>query len=158
MKKTKILFVCLGNICRSPAAEAIMKKILAKENLDHVVEVDSAGILSYHRGELPDERMRKYGAMRGYEVNSISRPVTEEDFTYFDMLIGMDDQNIADLKVRAPSQEATRKIVKINRFFNTYANHTFVPDPYYGGKKEFDLAIDLLEDACEGLLKELKRK
>lgn len=157
MKKKKILFVCLGNICRSSAAEAIMKKILEREGLNEVIEVDSAGTISTHRGQLPDPRMRKYGALRGYEVNSISRPVVTEDFHYFDMLIGMDDQNIADLKKKAPSQEAARKISKIDRYFR-YHNYSYIPDPYYGDKKDFDLTIDLLEDACEGLLEELRNE
>ena len=157
MKEMKLLFVCLGNICRSPAAEAIMKKVLEREGLSDVIKVDSAGILSYHRGELPDARMRKYGEMRGYEVNSISRPVIEEDFYNFDWIIGMDDQNIADLRRLAPTQETAQKIQKINRYFKTH-DHTFIPDPYYGGKKDFVLVIDLLEDATEGIVDELKNQ
>ena len=126
----RILFVCLGNICRSSSAEEVMRTLIKKEGLEHEIEVDSAGILSYHRGELPDSRMRMHASRRGYNLTHRSRPVCTEDFYHFDMIIGMDDRNIEDLMERAP-------------------------DLYYGGAQGFENVLDILEDACAGLLTSL---
>jgi protein-tyrosine phosphatase len=150
-KKYGILFVCLGNICRSPSAEAIMKKMIEEAGLADRIQVDSAGIHNYHEGELPDSRMRMHGGRRGYKLDSRSRPVKMSDFYDFDMIIGMDDGNIADLKRKAPDMESLTKIHKITDFLrNKMYDH--VPDPYYGGASGFELVLDLLEDACSGLL------
>lgn len=146
-----MLFVCLGNICRSPSAEAIMKKVVKDAGLEHLIEIDSAGILGYHEGELPDSRMRTHGARRGYVLDSRSRPVKTSDFYDFDMLIGMDDRNIDDLKRKAPDLESVAKIHKMTDFLHSKL-HDHVPDPYYGGAAGFELVLDLLEDACQGLL------
>ena len=100
---TKILFVCLGNICRSSSAEEIMRTFVAREGLEKEIEVDSAGILSYHQGELPDERMRAHAIRRGYHLTHLSRPVRTDDFFDFDLIVGMDDRNVQDLCDRAPS-------------------------------------------------------
>ena len=102
-KKKRILFVCLGNICRSSSAEGIMRKLVDEAGLEDAFEIDSAGILSYHQGELPDSRMRAHAARRGYNLVHRSRPVRTDDFFNFDLIIGMDDRNIDDLKDRAPS-------------------------------------------------------
>ena len=99
-KEYKILFVCLGNICRSPSAEAVMKKLVKDAGLDNYIEVDSAGIMGYHEGERADQRMRAHASRRGYMLDSISRPVRTTDFYDFDLIIGMDDRNIDDLKDR----------------------------------------------------------
>ena len=148
MKKRKILFVCLGNICRSAAAEAVMKAVLARKGDDRFF-VDSAGILSYHEGEKADRRMRYFAGLRGYDLTSISRPVRSSDFEEFDYIIGMDDSNIDDLKERATTIEQEAKIHKMTEFcVNIEADH--VPDPYYGGNEGFVRVLDLLEDACEG--------
>lgn len=148
MKKRKILFVCLGNICRSAAAEAVMKAVLARKGDDRFF-VDSAGILSYHEGEKADRRMRYFADLRGYDLTSISRPVRSSDFEEFDYIIGMDDSNIDDLKERASTIEQEAKIHKMTEFcVNIEADH--VPDPYYGGNEGFERVLDLLEDACEG--------
>ena len=106
----RILFVCLGNICRSSSAEEVMRTLIKKKGLEHEIEVDSAGILSYHRGELPDSRMRMHASRRGYNLTHRSRPVCTEDFYHFDMIIGMDDRNIEDLMERAPDLETEKKI------------------------------------------------
>lgn len=154
--KYRVLFVCLGNICRSPLAEGIMKSYLEREGLQNSIEVDSAGILSVHRGELPDPRMRTHAARRGYNLVSRSRPVTSDDFDKFDLILGMDDRNIEDLKELAPSPEAMQKIRRMTDFCQLIpADH--VPDPYFGGASGFERVLDILEDACEGLLKHLKR-
>lgn len=149
--KHKILFVCLGNICRSAAAEAVMKALIEKRGLSADFEIDSAGILSVHQGEKADSRMRQHAARRGYDVTSISRPVKLQDFDTFDLIIGMDDSNIDDLNDRALTWEHKAKISKMAQYCKTHKN-SYVPDPYYGGAAGFELVLDLLEDACEGLL------
>jgi len=152
MEKMKILFVCLGNICRSPSAEGVMKKLIKDKGLENRVYIDSAGTHGYHEGELPDSRMRAHAARRGYNLDSRSRPVKYSDFFDFDLIIGMDDRNIANLKRMAPDDESVKKIHRMTEYCT---RHTLdhVPDPYYGGADGFELVLDLLEDACEGLLK-----
>ncbi|EJW99431.1 low molecular weight protein-tyrosine-phosphatase [gut metagenome] len=147
----RILFVCLGNICRSSSAEGVMKYLVKEAGLETEFEIDSAGILSYHQGELPDSRMRAHAARRGYDLVHRSRPVCTDDFERFDLIIGMDDRNIDDLKDRAPSVEACEKIYRMTEFCTRMvADH--VPDPYYGGAEGFEYVLDVLEDACAGLL------
>lgn len=147
----RILFVCLGNICRSSSAEEIMRVLIKQAGLEQEIEVDSAGILSYHEGELPDSRMRMHAARRGYQLTHRSRPVRTLDFYEFDMLIGMDDRNIQDLMDRAPDLESEKKIHRMTDFCRTkLVDH--VPDPYYGGASGFENVLDILEDACAGLL------
>ena len=153
----KILFVCLGNICRSSSAEAVMRTIINRVGLENQIEVDSAGILSYHEGELPDSRMRMHAYHRGYVLTHRSRPVCTEDFFEFDMILGMDDRNIQDLKDRAPSIETEKKIGRMTDYCRTKLVD-YVPDPYYGGSQGFENVLDILEDACEGLLEALKKK
>lgn len=153
----KILFVCLGNICRSSSAEEIMRIFVKREGLEHQIEVDSAGILSYHEGELPDSRMRMHAYHRGYELTHLSRPVCTEDFFEFDLIIGMDDRNIQDLKDRAPSPETELKIRRMTDYCRN-KQVDYVPDPYYGGASGFENVLDILEDACEGLLEAVKKE
>ena len=151
---TKILFVCLGNICRSSSAEEIMRTFVAREGLEKEIEVDSAGILSYHQGELPDERMRAHAIRRGYNLTHHSRPVRTDDFFEFDLIVGMDDRNIQDLCDRSPSIETEKKICRMTDFCIKKVVD-YVPDPYYGGAQGFENVLDILEDACEGLLKRI---
>lgn len=150
-EKIRLLFVCLGNICRSPSAEAVMKKLVAEAGLSDRIEVDSAGITGYHEGEPADRRMRGHAARRGYRLDSVSRPVRLSDFYDFDLLIGMDDRNVEDLKRMAPDVETAAKVRRMTDYSRTQL-HDYVPDPYYGGASGFELVLDLLEDACEGLL------
>lgn len=152
--KRKILFVCLGNICRSPSAEEIMRTLTKKKGVEKFFLLDSAGISSYHQGELADPRMRAYATKRGYNLTHRSRPVETDDFYNFDLIIGMDDRNIEKLKEKAPGLVEEAKIRRMTDFcINKVVD--YVPDPYYDGG--FDNVIDILEDACEGLLeKELK--
>lgn len=147
----KILFVCLGNICRSPSAEGVMLHLLEEKGLKDLFVIDSAGILSYHQGELPDSRMRAHAARRGYLLTHRSRPVTVDDFYKFDYIIGMDDRNIDDLKEKSPSTEEWSKIVRMTDFCQRMVDD-HVPDPYYGGSEGFEYVLDILEDACEGLI------
>ena len=151
MEKHKILFVCLGNICRSPSAEGIMKAKLKEKGLEKQFYIDSAGILGYHEGDLPDSRMRQHAIRRGYDLTSRSRPVTYDDFFDFDMIIGMDDANIADLRRKAPDEASLQKIHRMTDFCQNFLDD-HVPDPYYGGASGFEKVLDLLEDAVEGLI------
>ena len=150
-KKIKILFVCLGNICRSPSAEGIMKKLVAEAGLEDAFEIDSAGLIGYHEGELPDQRMRSHASRRGYVLDSRSRPVRPDDFDKFDYIIGMDDRNCDELQRLAPDLESKNKVHRMVEYSRQYS-HDHVPDPYYGGASGFELVLDLLEDACAGLL------
>lgn len=152
----KILFVCLGNICRSCSAEGVMKHLVEQAGCEEDFVIDSAGILSYHQGELPDRRMRVHAARRGYDLIHRSRPVRTEDFYHFDLIIGMDDRNISDLKERAPSLEAESKIHRMTEYCTKFTHADHVPDPYYGGAEGFEYVLDLLEDACAGLLVKLR--
>ena len=150
--KKKILFVCLGNICRSSTAEGVMLSLVRKAGLEDDFVIDSAGILSYHQGELPDSRMRAHASRRGYDLVHRSRPVRTEDFYDFDLIIGMDDRNIEDLKDKAPSPEEWKKIHRMTDYCTRFTCTDYVPDPYYGGAEGFEYVLDILEDACAGLL------
>ncbi len=158
MDQKKILFVCLGNICRSPSAEAVMKAKLEEYGLTKKYFVDSAGITGYHAGESADSRMKQHAMRRSYHLTSISRPVDSRyDFKEFDYIIGMDDQNIKDLNNLAEYPEDKKKISKMTDYCSKYV-HDSVPDPYYGGASGFELVLDLLEDACEGLINKMENE
>lgn len=154
--KYKVLFVCLGNICRSPAAHGVMQGLLEREGLDVLVEVDSAGTYGGHQGQLPDHRMRRHAAKRGYDLTHRSRPVVQSDFSTFDMIVAMDENNARDLKWMA-SGDIRDRLVMMGDYLSPGQSHTYVPDPYYGGPEDFELALDLVEDACANLLKEIKK-
>jgi protein-tyrosine phosphatase len=154
MKIKRILFVCLGNICRSPAAEAIFKKIADDIKLE--VEVDSAGTSAWHAGERADARMRKHARERGYNITSLSRAFDEKtDFDNFDMIIAMDDSNYHTLKDMARTSDEELKIIRMGEFI-IKSGYDYIPDPYYGGDAGFELVIDLLEKGSTALLKQLK--
>lgn len=156
--KIRILFVCLGNICRSQCAKAVMNKIVSENRLSSYIECDSAGIIAIHQGEPADPRMKIHAARRGYLLNGTSRPINpQSDFDHFDYIIGMDNQNIIDLQQLSRNNTDRKKIYKMADFLSD--NHCqSVPDPYYGGSKGFELVIDLLEDGCTNLLKHLYKK
>ncbi|WP_353121653.1 low molecular weight protein-tyrosine-phosphatase [Dysgonomonas capnocytophagoides] len=153
--KYKILFVCLGNICRSPAGEGIMKKIIEENNQTDFIAVDSAGTSGYHDGDLPDRRMRSHGNRRGYKFDSISRKFTADDFDDFDLIIAMDDNNYDNIMKLSPDLESQKKVHRMVYFSKKYG-YDHIPDPYYMGADGFELVLDLLEDACEGLYSYLK--
>lgn len=154
---TKILFVCLGNICRSATAEEIMRQLVRQAGLESEFVLDSAGISNYHQGDLPDPRMRLHAARRGYELTHRSRPVSYQDFFDFDMIIGMDESNMDALHDKAPGVEEDRKLFRMTDFCRQYPDADHVPDPYYGGDQGFEQVLDLLEDACAGLLEYIQR-
>lgn len=155
-KKYRILFVCLGNICRSVTAQSVMQKIIDERGLSDSFEVDSAGILNYHQGELADARMRAHASRRGYKLTHLSRPVITDDFDRFDLILAMDDKNYDDLYERAPSIEDFKKVKKMGAYCRKMVVD-YVPDPYYGGEEGFEYVLDILEDSCEGLLDSLSK-
>lgn len=151
-----LLFVCLGNICRSPSAEAVMKGKLKTMGWELLVFCDSAGITGFHSGEPADARMKKYALSRGYKLTGLSRQVKpDSDFDRFDMIIGMDDQNIKDLNALVRNENDRKKIFRMTDF-STQKIYNHIPDPYYTGNEGFELVLDLLEDACNGLIVHLK--
>ena len=151
----KVLFVCLGNICRSPAAEEIMRKLVEDAGLEDSFVLDSAGLIDYHEGEPADGRMRAHAARRGYRLTHLSRPVKYDDFFDFDVIVGMDDRNISKLRAMAPGLEEEQKVVRMTDYCRfKVVDH--VPDPYYGGASGFENVLDILEDACAGLLDALR--
>ncbi len=154
-KKTSILFVCLGNICRSPMAEAIMQKLVNEAGQQAHYHIDSAGLISYHEGEGADPRMKSHAFRHGYRLTHISRPVRPSDFDDFDLIIGMDDSNYDKLRRLAPTLEAEAKVRHMTDFCTLHViDH--VPDPYYGGAQGFENVIEILEDACAGLFNSLQ--
>ena len=149
----KLLFICLGNICRSPAADAVMHRLVESKELSHKFSIDSAGIGNWHVGDLPDRRMREHGAKRGYNINHIARQFNKAtDFNAFDYIIVMDNDNYSEICAQAKNAEQRNKVVKMKDFFSQYKGEESVPDPYYGGAEDFEFALDLIEDGCEGIL------
>lgn len=155
MEKKKILFVCLGNICRSPAAEGIMKSLIESRGLNDKFVIDSAGTGRWHIGQLPDKRMRIHASRRGITLDHKCRQVTSSDFDHFDMIIGMDSMNIEDLRDMASSPEELAKIHSMGEFLDIASRYDHIPDPYYEGAEGFELVLDLLENGCSNLLKQI---
>lgn len=155
--RVKVLFVCLGNICRSPAAEGVMRAIVEEAGDERRWVIDSAGTGGWHVGQLPDKRMRVHAQRRGLELTHRCRQVRESDFDDFDLIIGMDDSNIADLRELAPTVEAQEKIVPMGAFVDMALRADSIPDPYYEGAEGFELVLDLLENGCRNLYRQLTR-
>ncbi|MGI0486301.1 low molecular weight protein-tyrosine-phosphatase [Pantanalinema rosaneae CENA516] len=151
----KLLFVCLGNICRSPAAEGIMNHLIAQAGLSEQITCDSAGTSSYHIGSSPDRRMTAAAHQRGIPLSSRARQFHADDFAAFDLILAMDRDNYADICALDPSGKY-RDRVRLMCDFCTHHSLREVPDPYYGGAEGFNQVIDLLMDACTGLLEEIK--
>lgn len=156
--KHTVLFICLGNICRSPAAEGIMKSLVEKEGMSDDFFIDSAAIGSWHIGQLPDSRMRKCGAEHGYRFDSHARQFQKSDFQHFDLIVVMDNENYRAITSMASSQADKDKVVRIADYLTHHREYTTVPDPYYGDYGDFELVIELLEDACQGLLDSIKEQ
>jgi protein-tyrosine phosphatase len=154
----RILFVCLGNICRSPTAEGVMRSLVREAGLEDV-ELDSAGTGGWHVGSPPDTRARAAASARGIALDGCARQVTAEDFTRFDLIVAMDDSNRRDLLQLALDESARGKVRLLREFdpAGPYAAETpDVPDPYYGAPGGFDEVLDLIRAACEGLLEEIR--
>lgn len=154
--KIRILFVCLGNICRSPAAEGVMRSIVESEGAADRYDIDSAGTGNYHIGDLPDNRMRIHARRRGYELTHRCRQVTPSDFDVFDLIVAMDASNQRNLQRIAPSPEAEDKIIMMADFADLATRYDHIPDPYYEGAEGFELVLDLLESACRNLFTQLE--
>jgi len=153
----KILFVCLGNICRSPTAEGVLRTLAAREAPELAIEVDSAGTAGYHVGEPPDARTRAAAARRGYRLDSLrARVVEPADFERFDLILAMDQENLRVLQRRAPAQAHER--LRLFLEFAPQRDVREVPDPYYGGPNGFEEVLDLVEEAARGLLAHLRQR
>jgi len=156
MKKTKVLFICMGNICRSPTAEGVFLSLIKEQKIDDQFVIDSAGTHAYHEGEAPDLRAQKAAKDRGVLLSQIkARKVVFGDFDDFDYLLAMDDDNYQRLMKASPDQHKDKI-----KYFLDYAPHLDtreVPDPYYGGKYGFERVLDMVEDASVGFLDSLKQ-
>lgn len=153
----RILMVCMGNICRSPTAEAVLRHKLTQAGLHERVHVDSAGTHAYHVGAPPDERSQKHARLRGYDLSSQrARKVHPRDFEAFDLVLAMDWDNLALLEEGCPvDPQVRRKLRRLTEFVpqgSPHAGAQVVPDPYYGGPAGFDVVLDLVEAACDGLV------
>ncbi|KAI3850924.1 hypothetical protein MKW92_019813 [Papaver armeniacum] len=159
LKPFSVLFVCLGNICRSPAAEGVFTDMVQKRGIESKFKIDSAGTIGYHEGNPADPRMRSASKRRGIEVTSRSRPIRPSDFRDFDLILAMDMQNKDDIlgalerwKFKETLPDDAHKKVKLMCSYCKKHSEKEVPDPYYGGPQGFEKVLDLLEDACESLL------
>lgn len=156
MEKIKVLFVCMGNICRSPTAEGVFTKLIAEKNLTPQFAIDSAGTHAYHVGNPPDARAQQAALKRGVELQHLrARKVHSSDFEYFDFVLAMDDDNYSILIHDCPDEHKTKV-----KYFLEYAPHLGireVPDPYYGEKLGFERVLDMVEDASLGFLESLQK-
>lgn len=161
LPRVRVLMVCMGNICRSPTAEAVLRQRLAQAGLADRVEVDSAGTHAYHLGGPPDARSREAGERRGYELAHLrARKVDAADFAGFDLLLAMDWDNLALLEAECPA-ELRRRLRRLAEFIpagHALAGAQVVPDPYYGGPAGFEHVLDLVEAACDGLVTALSQR
>ena len=150
----KILFVCLGNICRSPAAHGIMLHLLSTEynNLSNKIFVDSCGIIDYNAGNLPDRRMREEAFKRGIHLDHRARCINKNDLINYDLIIAMDNENYEDIIYKGGDKKKVKKMID---YVKDKKGYNEIPDPYYGGPKDFNLVLDLLEDGCKGIIQSL---
>lgn len=153
-----VLFVCLGNICRSPTAEAIFNSLIEKASLSEQLFCESAGTSSYHIGEDPDPRTRQAGEARGYRFQSTARQFDpDRDFESFNWIVAMDSSNFSKLKSLSQKESHREKLFEMIEFLKTRSADE-IPDPYYQGEEGFEYVLDLLEEACQGLLEKIQRE
>lgn len=151
----RILFCCMGNICRSPTAEGVFRQVLAAQAPDLQIEIDSAGTHDYHVGSPPDHRAIAAARRRGIDLSQLrARMVAAEDFESYDLILAMDEENLRELRRRAPASHHNR--IRLMMEFASHAPSRHVPDPYYGGPQGFEEVLDLLEEAAQGLIAELR--
>jgi protein-tyrosine phosphatase len=154
----RICFVCLGNICRSPTAHGVMEKLVHDAGLADRIAIDSAGTGSWHVGELPDERSREHAARRGYRLTHRARQFVAGDFARFDLVLAMDRSNLGHLQRLAASFHGDPPPIRLLRSFDPEApEFAEVPDPYAGGRDDFEQVLDICERACRGLLEHARR-
>jgi protein-tyrosine phosphatase len=154
---TNVLFVCMGNICRSPTAQGVFRKMVADAGISDIVQVESAGTHAYHVGEPPDARAEQAAKKRGYEIGDLrARQVTADDFRAADLILAMDWENLSMLQQQCP-KAYKHKLQLLMRFAGEHDAAT-VPDPYYGGPEGFNTVLDYVEDACQGLLDVVRRR
>lgn len=153
----KVLFVCLGNICRSPSAEGVFRAAVEQAGLTNAIDIDSCGTAAYHIGKSPDPRSIESAAKRGIDISQLkARQAQASDFTTFDYILAMDESNLANLQQIQPANSKAKLGLLMD--FATQTKGTEVPDPYYGGEDGFELVLDLLEDTCGALLDDIKAK
>lgn len=156
-KKIGVIFICMGNICRSPTAEAVFRHYVEQEGLSEAIHIDSAGTHDYHIGDAPDGRTQRVASQRGYDMSALrGRQVGAVDFARFDYVLAMDEVNLAILKRLRP-QDAESHLGLFLEFAEKHEERE-VPDPYYGGAQGFEHVLDLVEDAANGLLKHIKQQ
>lgn len=155
--KTSVLFVCLGNICRSPAAEGILRHLAEKENISDQINIESCGIGDWHVGQMADERMRDAAKARGVLLTSRAKQFQSEFLEQYDYVLAADYEVLHDLYSYAKNTEQKAKIRLITDFSSSYRGQA-IPDPYYQGTNSFDIVLDILEDSCEGLLQHIFRR
>jgi len=147
----------MGNICRSPAGEAVMRHLVEGEGLAERIECDSVGTIAFHTGNPPDHRMHTAAANRGINTGGQARQICDDDYHSFDMILTMDDENLVNVRNMAPAGECLTKVRPFCDFV-TESTATEVPDPYYGGPKGFETVLDLLEDGCASLLEHVRNQ
>jgi protein-tyrosine phosphatase len=163
---TRLLFVCLGNICRSPTAEGVMRSLVEREGLSNCIQLESAGTGGWHVGSAPDERATAAALARGVELQGRARQVRPQDFEDFDLLLAMDGENLRELRRLAPGEKQRAKVHLLREFDParepalgadaSAGGELDVPDPYYGGAGGFDEVFELVQAACEGLLEQIR--
>ena len=152
----RILFVCMGNICRSPTAEGVMRRLLEDAGLTDRVEIESAGTGGWHAGEPPDRRATLAASRRGVTLEGAARQIRASDFRDFDLVIALDRANLGELLAVAPDEDAAEKVRLLREFDPRAVGDLDVPDPYYGGDRGFETVLDMVEASCRGLLDELR--
>ncbi len=153
----KVLFVCMGNICRSPTAHGVFRELVRREGLEDRIVIDSAGTHAYHVGNSPDRRAHATAVTRGIDLSDLcARQVEKEDFEYFDYILAMDEDNLATLRSQCRPQHACK--VRLLLEFAPQRSECEVPDPYYGGAQGFEYVFDLVQDAAEGLLAHVRER
>jgi len=157
LRRVRVLFVCLGNICRSPVAEGVFRDLVERAGLGGRVEVESAGTASYHAGEGRDPRAVAVARRRGIELVGTARAVTARDLTRFDLILAMDAENLADLRRLAAGNGAAVELRLLREFDPGASGELDVPDPYYGGARGFEDVHDIVERSCHGLLEHVRR-